>query len=251
MKNIINALNKVMTTAGYVQKNAKNEFHGYKYASEANLLETLRPALIENGLVLIPSVNNVSPIDVYGNTLVTVEYTLAHISGEIWPDKITAIGCGNDMAKSGKVGDKGVYKAITGANKYLLFKLFQIETGDDPEKDEATTPPAEQKSEQKTEQKTEGSASKKSNAKSEAKGGIAPITYADNFVPTAEDLDKYVKVFIAALVFAKTEKEVRDFWKSEAKNRAMMSIEANNEEYKKMADASAARIEELKGNNNG
>ena len=245
MKNIINALNKVMTTAGYVQKNAKNEFHGYKYASEANLLETLRPALIENGLVLIPSVNNVSPIDVHGNTLVTVEYTLAHISGEIWPDKITAIGCGNDMAKSGKVGDKGVYKAITGANKYLLFKLFQIETGDDPEKDENN--PVQ------TEQKTPEVASKQTKpaTKPQGKSGPQPIVYADNYVPTPEDLDKYVKVFIEALVFAKTEKEVRDFWKSEAKNRAMMSIKQNEEEYILMADACSARIEKLKGENNG
>lgn len=243
MKNIITALNKVMTTAGYVQKNAKNEFHGYKYASEANLLETLRPALIENGLVLIPSVNNVSPIDVHGNTLVTVEYTLAHVSGEIWPDKITAIGCGNDMAKSGKVGDKGVYKAITGANKYLLFKLFQIETGDDPEKDEAASPPAENK--------PQNSPVKKPVSKTSTSGGIAPIAYADNYVPTAEDLDKYVKVFIEALVFAKTEKEVRDFWKTEAKNRAMMGIKQNEEEYTQMADACSARIEKLKGEING
>jgi ERF superfamily len=32
-------------------------------------------------------------------------------------------------------GDKGIYKAETGANKYALLKLFQIPTGDDPELD--------------------------------------------------------------------------------------------------------------------
>lgn len=32
-------------------------------------------------------------------------------------------------------GDKGVYKAITGAVKYIFMKTFQISTGDDPEKD--------------------------------------------------------------------------------------------------------------------
>ena len=243
MKNIIIALNKVMDEAKYVQKNSENKFHGYKYASEAALLETLRPAMIKHGLVLIPSVNNASAIDEHGNTLVSVEYTLAHTSGEIWPDKITAMGCGNDMAKSGKVGDKGLYKAITGANKYLLFKLFQIETGDDPEKDETVAPQEEDKS--------KDSPAKKPAPKAQTKSGIAPITYADNYVPTAEDLDKYVKVFIEALVFAKTEKEVREFWKQEAKNRAMMSIQQNEAEYNKMADACSARIEKLKGENNG
>ena len=33
-------------------------------------------------------------------------------------------------------GDKWVYKAITGAVKYIFMKTFQISTGDDPEKDE-------------------------------------------------------------------------------------------------------------------
>ena len=240
MKNIITALNKVMDEAKYVQKNAENKFHGYKYASEAALLETLRPAMIKHGLVLIPSVSNASAIDEHGNTVVAVEYTLAHVSGEIWPDKITAVGCGNDRARNGTVGDKGVYKAITGANKYLLFKLFQIETGDDPEKDETAPPPSQDKAESDT--------VKKPASKAQTKSGVAPITYADNFVPTAEDLDKYVKVFIEALIFAKTEKEVRDFWKSEAKNRAMMSIKPNEKEYNLMADACTARIEKLKGN---
>lgn len=33
-------------------------------------------------------------------------------------------------------GDKWVYKAITGAVKYIFMKTFQISTGDDPEKDD-------------------------------------------------------------------------------------------------------------------
>lgn len=240
MKNILTALNKVMDEAKYVQKNAENKFHGYKYASEAALLETLRPAMIKHGLVLIPSVSDASAIDEHGNTLVSVEYTLAHISGEVWPDKITAVGCGNDRARNGTVGDKGVYKAITGANKYLLFKLFQIETGDDPEKDETAPPPAQDKA--------EDSIAKKPDPKPQEKSGLPPIVFDDNYVPTVEDLDKYVKVFIASLVLAKTEKQVREFWKSEAKNRAIMSIQPNEAEYNRMAEACSDRIEKLKGN---
>lgn len=130
------ALSEVMAKVGYVQKTGKNAFHNYKYAGEADLLEALRPAMVEAGLLLIPSVHNVSNIDDHGNVFVTMAYTLAHKDGDVWPDKVFSVGCGNDLAKSGKVGDKGAYKAITGANKYLLFKLFQIETGDDPEKTE-------------------------------------------------------------------------------------------------------------------
>jgi hypothetical protein len=129
---ILFALHEVMSKVGYVQKKDRNDFQHYNYAGEAALLETLRPAMVEAGLILIPSGTERAEIDQYGITNVTVEYTLAHKDGEVWPDKIRAYGAGGDKNKNG-VGDKGLYKALTGANKYLLFKLFQIETGDDPE----------------------------------------------------------------------------------------------------------------------
>lgn len=133
---ILKALNAVMSEVGYVQKGGKNQFHNYRYAGEADLLEKLRPAMVKHGLILIPSGAERSPIDEHGNTHVAIDYTLAHVSGAVWPEKIRAFGSGNDRNSKGGVQDKGTYKAITGANKYLLFKLFQIETGDDPEKDE-------------------------------------------------------------------------------------------------------------------
>jgi hypothetical protein len=43
-----------------------------------------------------------------------------------------AAGSGNDKNSKG-VGDKGIYKALTGASKYALLKTFMMETGDDPE----------------------------------------------------------------------------------------------------------------------
>jgi hypothetical protein len=130
---ITKALHEVMGKVAYVQKGQRNKFHNYNYAGEADLLAVLRPAMMEAGLLLIPSAVSQSAIDSYGNTQVVMEYTLAHKDGDTWPHPIRALGCGNDMNSKGGVGDKGTYKAITGANKYLLFKLFQIETGDDPE----------------------------------------------------------------------------------------------------------------------
>lgn len=129
---IIRAIHAVMSEVGYVHKSGENDFHKYTYASEADVLSALRPAMIKHGLILIPSVQQVTNIDSFGNTTVSVQYTLAHVSGAVWPQPIMAAGCGGDKNRNG-VGDKGVYKAMTGANKYLLFKLFQIETGDEPE----------------------------------------------------------------------------------------------------------------------
>lgn len=129
---LIRALHSVMKEVEYVQKSGENDFHKYTYATEADVLAAIRPAMIKHGLVLIPSVQQVANIDAHGNTTVSISYTLAHISGAVWPQPIIAAGCGGDKNRNG-VGDKGLYKAITGANKYLLFKLFQIETGDEPE----------------------------------------------------------------------------------------------------------------------
>lgn len=131
---IIRAINSVMTEVDYVQKKGENDFHGYKYATEADVLDRLRPAMVKYGLVLIPSVTQVAAIDQWGNTTIQMQYTLAHVSGAVWPAPLMAAGCGGDKNRNG-VGDKGLYKAITGANKYLLFKLFQIETGDNEPED--------------------------------------------------------------------------------------------------------------------
>jgi hypothetical protein len=63
-------------------------------------------------------------------TTVTVDGTwLDGDTGESLPAQ-TFIGYGADT------GDKGVYKAMTGCEKYMLMKTFLISTGDDPESDE-------------------------------------------------------------------------------------------------------------------
>jgi hypothetical protein len=129
---IAKAIHAVMSEVDYVKKSGENDFHNYTYATEADVLSRIRPAMLRHGLVLVPSVNQVSNIDANGITTISVHYTLVHISGAVWPHPLIAAGAGSDMNKKG-VGDKGLYKALTGANKYLLFKLFQIETGDDAE----------------------------------------------------------------------------------------------------------------------
>ncbi len=135
------ALHEVMEKVGYVQKTGENKFHRYTYASEADLLQSLRPAMVQAGLMLIPSAKERSTVDEHGNTHVVVEYTLLHKDGDVWPEKILAFGSGNDKSSKGGIGDKGTYKALTGANKYLLFKLFQVATGDDPEMEVAGPEP--------------------------------------------------------------------------------------------------------------
>jgi hypothetical protein len=126
-KAIAIALNNVMREVTYVQKGGKVAFGStkYSYASEADFLQVARPAMVKHGLSLLPSC---TAIERDGDKVyVKLEYKLLHISGAIWPYELSMWGCGADR------GDKAIYKAETGANKYMLFKLLQVPTGDDPE----------------------------------------------------------------------------------------------------------------------
>ena len=210
---ILRAMNAVMMEVDYVQKTGNNDFHGYRYATEADVLERLRPIMVKHGLILIPSVQQVSSIDQYGNTTVSVHYTLAHVSGAVWPQPIVAAGCGSDRSKSG-VGDKGLYKALTGANKYMLFKLFQIETGDDPEQSQ----------------------------------GDRDREAADR---TARQF--YLESGKIAISKAETSTDLRDWWRSEEENRKNATIVKGTDEFSELYGAFLTRGKELvaKEKNNG
>jgi hypothetical protein len=124
-----------MEAVEYIQKDKRNEHFGYKFASEQAVKETLHPILVKNKVILQVSVKNVRR-EVYtskngGRGAITdldVEYAFYDVeSGESLTGSF--VGTGDDGA------DKGTYKAITGAIKYILTSTFLIPTGDDPEND--------------------------------------------------------------------------------------------------------------------
>ena len=143
--NISKKIIAVMRDVGYVQKAGHNDFQNYKYATEADAIAALRPAMIKHGLCMIPSVESVEQ-DEWGNTNVLMHYRILDEEGNFL--SFRAAGSGNDKNSKG-VGDKGIYKALTGASKYALLKTFMMETGDDPEV------PSQQEKESKPEPKPE------------------------------------------------------------------------------------------------
>jgi hypothetical protein len=155
MKELLTALQGAAIAVGYVQKKGRNDFQNYNYVTEADVVAQTRKALLEHDIVIIPSVSDVSH-DEYGNTNILVVYTVYHTpSGENLT--FTMAGAGNDRNSKG-VGDKGIYKALTGCNKYALLKALQLATGDDPEvetadKDAAQTAPKAAPATQKPELK--------------------------------------------------------------------------------------------------
>lgn len=125
-KNIYAKVAEVMQNVSRVPKNGFNDFHKYKYTTESDLTESIRPILLDAGMAFF---SNVLEQERDGEfTKVKMEFTLADIeTGETL--KSTYWGEGQDK------GDKGLYKAYTGATKYFLMKTFLIPTGDDPEGD--------------------------------------------------------------------------------------------------------------------
>ncbi len=131
MKNIVRKLSEVMAEVDRIPKNGRNDFHKYDYATEADIVSAVRAAMAKRQLMLVPSVvskelrtDGKSPI-----VVLTVRFSaMDGESGEVITFDV--VGEGQDA------GDKGSYKAMTGATKYALLKLFLIPTGDDPEEDE-------------------------------------------------------------------------------------------------------------------
>lgn len=124
-----------MSEVDYIQKDKANTHFGYKYASEQAIKETLHPLFVKHKVILM--VETLNPRrEVYtsargGRAAITdidIKYTFYDTeSGESIAG--TFNGTGDDGA------DKGTYKAITGAIKYILTSTFLIPTGDDPEED--------------------------------------------------------------------------------------------------------------------
>lgn len=135
------ALLAVLKSDLYVQKAGMNREQNYRYASETDFLEAVRPKLAAAGVAVVPSyvvLNTHEGQTKAGtpNTRITLAGTFTFIHAESGDRlDVTTIGQGVDTQ------DKAAYKAMTGALKYALRQTFLIETGDDPEKD-TNEPPA-------------------------------------------------------------------------------------------------------------
>ena len=127
-KSLAGKLAAIMNEVGRVGKNGYNQHFKYAYVTESDLTDAIRPLLSKHSVGLSFSVEDV--LDLTNNvTQVKIRYVL--VNGEDSNDRLemTCFGRGQDKA------DKGIYKAITGATKYWLYKTFLVSTGDDPEND--------------------------------------------------------------------------------------------------------------------
>jgi hypothetical protein len=119
----------IMSEVGRIEKRGRNEFHKYDYAMEADIVEALRAKLAERNVMILPECIATQR----NENLTTAAMRFTVIDGDSGSEvTLNWTGTGEDK------GDKGLYKAFTGALKYFLLKLFLLPTGDDPEADESS-----------------------------------------------------------------------------------------------------------------
>lgn len=137
---LVRKLAEIMGEVTHVPKDGNNAFHGYKYATEAAIVASVRKGMAERRLVMNPHVvrtewSSVPRKQGGADRLCTLTVRFTVHDGESGEElAFDVLGEGQDS------GDKATYKAMTGAVKYALLKLFLIPTGDDPEQDEAPAP---------------------------------------------------------------------------------------------------------------
>ena len=134
MSTVHQKLLEVMRLVRYIQKDKRNEFHKYAYASDEAIKRAVHDAMAEVGLVFSASVKDIQREKGLGKsateTLTTVMIEYAFTDPESGTS-VTGVFAGTGCDSM----DKGLYKAVTGALKYALTSTFLIPTGDDPEED--------------------------------------------------------------------------------------------------------------------
>jgi hypothetical protein len=105
----------------------------FKYNPSSQVLGSVREALNEHGLMLIPSVTQARVVESYkgSQTMTELHMTYRIVNAEK-PEEAIEIGWYGQGCDS---GEKGVGKALTYGEKFLLLKLLNIPTDkDDPDR---------------------------------------------------------------------------------------------------------------------
>ena len=122
---------EILGEVGNVPKNGRNDFHGYDYIQESDLVDHLRSKLAKAGIAIFPSIREHVVTQVQDarsriQYMATVTLDVTFIDGDTG-DKMTTTWVGQGV----DAGDKSYYKAYTGAFKYALLKTFLIAGEDD------------------------------------------------------------------------------------------------------------------------
>ena len=192
-KSLAEKLHYIQEQMAYLQKKGKHGL-GYNYATEGDVLEKLKP-LLDKARVLF-TFGITSAEDAGDLARVFAEGQFINIDKPEEVITIKSVGDGDDYSKkSQRRGDKGIYKAITGSHKYMIMKMFHIETGDEPEafEEEEVKP----KPKPKPKQLTVDEIHKMISAKDDEEGLLKAATWLSDNQANYKDTDiEYLKAAI-------------------------------------------------------
>jgi hypothetical protein len=142
-RNILEAMLAVARgVTAVVGHDRQNVDDGYSYASNERVVTTVRQAMLDNSILCLPVSSKGTLEDIHVqdaasggervifSALLEEEFDFVHVPSQ---EHLTVVilGAGQDL------GEKGVYKAHTGAEKYALRETFLLSTTDDAERDRA------------------------------------------------------------------------------------------------------------------
>lgn len=138
-KAIYAKLRKVMEAIDSIEKRGRNTQQNYRYFMAEDLFNDVREQFIIQGLVVIPACVGQEVTEGQTKSGGTNFMTKVHMQYTIG-DAETGESITFPWAGQGQdSGDKGIWKAFTGAGKYWLKNLLILPAEDDPEND--GTPP--------------------------------------------------------------------------------------------------------------
>jgi hypothetical protein len=129
------AISSVMAEVGVIAKDGTNRFHNYKFVQMQDVLQRLTPLLAKHGIMIMQTEVGRAMFDEDRAVSVQYQFTIAHSSGEVWPERPLQTGLSRCRDNKGGFDDKSLNKCHTAARKYFLMSLFQIPTGDQDDAD--------------------------------------------------------------------------------------------------------------------
>lgn len=133
--NIFEAINKTMEDVGAIGKTSKNQQQGFMFRGIDAVMNALNPAMIKNGIFVVPQVLEQTREErqtAKGGTLIysvcRIKYTFYAQDGS----SVEAVVVGEGMDS----GDKATNKAMSIAFKYACFQVFCIPTEEMKDPDE-------------------------------------------------------------------------------------------------------------------
>ena len=135
---LVAKLAEIMGEMRHIKKEGFNEKQKYRFVRETDVAEKASELLAARGIWIHQTIISEKMRPLYTTAsgaqmwLTKVKIAFKFMDGTTGEETEPQVfpGYGADT------GDKGVYKAMTGAEKYFLLKSFLVSTGDDPEADE-------------------------------------------------------------------------------------------------------------------